>query len=115
MAKLECDLEGDFDEILDAVDKGVSRSISAAEEATSYFHGDDCRIVVRVYERYSFFGGNRVSLTFTLCKIGKRLTCSAISAGGSQAVFFKLNTFGEETFLSVVEKALKPYRKRSEY
>ena len=115
MAKLECDLDGDFDEILDAVGKEVSRSISASEEATSYFHGNDCRVVVRVYERYSFLGRNRVSLTFTLCKIGKRLTCSAISAGGSQAVFIKFNTVGEETFLSVVEKALEPYRKRSEY
>lgn len=114
MAKLERDLTGDFDEILNAVDREISHSVSASQEACSNFSGKDCRVAVRVYERYSFFGGNRVSLTFTLFRSGKRLCCSAVSSGGSRAVFFKINTVGEDSVLAVVEKAVTPYIKRSE-
>mgnify|MGYP000323321732 CR=1 FL=1 len=55
---------------------------------------------VRIFERYSYTGGNRVSLNITLFQNGEEpVHLSAITAGGSQAVFFKLNTFGEEAFL----------------
>lgn len=55
---------------------------------------------VRVFERFSYTGGNRVSLNVTLFQNGEEpVHLSAITAGGSQAVFFKLNTFGEEAFL----------------
>ena len=48
----------------------------------------------------SYTGGNRVSLNVTLFQNGEEpVHLSAITAGGSQAVFFKLNTFGEEAFL----------------
>ena len=114
MAKFECDLTGDFDEILSAVDREISHSVSASTEGSSFFRGHGCRVAVRVYERYSFWGSNRVSLTFTLFETGNRLCCSAISAGGSQAVFFKINTVGEENFLSLAETAVAPYRTRSE-
>ena len=41
-----------------------------------------------------------VSLNVTLFQNGEEpVHLSAITAGGSQAVFFKLNTFGEEAFL----------------
>ncbi|GAB17728.1 hypothetical protein GOEFS_037_00310 [Gordonia effusa NBRC 100432] len=45
-------------------------------------------------------GGNRVSLSITLAGQGNDLFLSAITSGGSQAVFFKMNTMGEEAFLS---------------
>ncbi len=59
----------------------------------------DVRCAVRVYERFSYVGNNRVSLNLTLLGKGEEIFLSAITAGGSQAVFFKLNTFGEEAFL----------------
>lgn len=103
MAKFETWLTGDFDRILDYFDHGIlSGSMSA-----SYEDGSDCtlgttRCAVRVYERYSFSGGNRVSLQLTLMGEGGRLFLSAITSGGSQAVLFKLNTWGEEAFLDCV-------------
>ncbi len=55
---------------------------------------------VRIFERYSYAGGNRVSLNITLFQNGEDpVQLSAITAGGSQAVFFKINTLGEEAFL----------------
>ena len=48
-------------------------------------------------------GGNRLSLTLTLFQnADSPIRLSAITAGGSQAVFFKVNTLGEETFLDEV-------------
>jgi hypothetical protein len=55
---------------------------------------------VLVFERYSMAGGNRLSLSVTLFQDATgSIDCSAITSGGSQAAFFKLNTWGEESFL----------------
>ena len=77
-------------------------SASASYEDGSDFRMGDVRCAVRVYERYSWTGGNRVSLSMTLVGQGRRLFLSAITAGGSQAVIFKINTFGEEAFLDTL-------------
>ena len=58
---------------------------------------------MRVYERYSVVGGNRVSLNLTLAGEGEDLFLSAITSGGSQAMLFKINTWGEEAFLDQVQ------------
>ena len=60
------------------------------------------RCAVRVYERYSWTGGNRVSLSMTLAGSQGEYFLSAITSGGSQGVFLKLNTFGEDAFLSTI-------------
>ena len=100
MAKYERKLFGDFDEVIDAIDAGILRgSLSASREDASDFQRGDVRCAVRVYERYSMLGKNRVSLSVTLFGEGRELFLSAITAGGSQAVLFKINTFGEEAFL----------------
>ena len=60
---------------------------------------------MRVYERYSWLGSNRVSLALTLAGRDGEYFLSAITSGGSQAVFFKVNTFGENAFLSAIREA----------
>jgi len=105
MAKYECRLSGDFGRVLDYFHNGILNGSMSA----SYEDGSDCafgpvRCAVRVYERYSFAGSNRVSLSLTLVGEGDRLFLSAITAGGSQAMFFKLNTWGEEAFLDCVRE-----------
>ncbi|EJF39091.1 hypothetical protein HMPREF1141_0627 [Clostridium sp. MSTE9] len=54
-------------------------------------------------------GGNRVSLNITLIGNGNRLFLTAITSGGSQAVFFKVNTMGEESFLDCVKEIVENY------
>lgn len=108
MAKLEQTLYGNFDQILDRIENGIKdSSISATMEDTSDFYEGNARCSVRVFERYSYMGGNRVSMNVTLFQVGNGpVHLSAITAGGSQAVFFKINTFGEEAFLDKLRELL---------
>lgn len=77
-------------------------------EAGSDFKEGSARCSVRVFERYSMVGGNRLSLTLTLFQNGDEpIRLSAIAAGGSQAVFFKMNTLGEDAFLKDVKQLLE--------
>lgn len=77
MAKLERELNYDFDELLHRI------------------------------ERYSAMGGNRVSLNITLFQNGNGpVKLSAITSGGSQAMLFKINTFGESAFLDRLREIL---------
>lgn len=108
MAKLERTLAGNFDQILARIHSGVmGGSLSATLEDSSDFRDGNARCSVRVFERYSYAGGNRVSMNVTLFQAGDgpvRLT--AITAGGSQALFFKINTWGEESFLDTLRDIL---------
>lgn len=108
MAKLEQRVYGNFDTILQRIEDGIMQgSASASLEEASDFGGGNVRCSVRVFERYSFIGGNRVSLSVTLFQQEEGIVeISGITAGGSQAVFFKVNTFGEEAFLDKLRELL---------
>lgn len=108
MAKLVRTLNTDFSELLSRLESGIlSSSLSASLEERCDWIGDHARCSVRVFERYSAFGGNRLSLTLTLFqKAGGPVSLCAITAGGSQAVFFKINTISEQSFLSELERLL---------
>lgn len=111
MAKFESYLRGNFDEIAGAIHDGILRgSASASYEDGSDFAGPDFRCAVRVYERYSMIGQNRVSLNVTLVQSGGRLFLSAITSGGSQAVLFKINTLGESSFLDCLVDIVRRYQ-----
>ena len=84
-------------------------SMSASYEDESYVQFAGVRCCVRVYERYSWSGGNRVSMTLTLVGDGEELFLSAITAGGSQGMLFKINTWGEEAFLDTLRELVERY------
>ena len=107
MAKLEHRFYGDFDRALDYFHRGIlDASMSASYEDGSDFTAGEVRCAVRVYERYSYMGGNRVSMSLTLVGKGDDLFLSAITSGGSQAMFFKINTWGEEAFLDTLRQLI---------
>ena len=93
MAKIERYINEDFDQLLSKIEDGIiNGSMSATLEDASDFRSGTARC--------SYAGGNRVSLNITLFQNDKDpVQLSAITAGGSQAVFFKINTWGEEAFL----------------
>lgn len=67
MAKYERRLKGSFGEFLD----WIHRDITNGSSSVSYEDGSDIslgnvNIAVRVYERYSMAGGNRVSMNVTI-------------------------------------------------
>ena len=94
-----------FDTLLRKLEHAIPDSSWSAElEAGSDFKEGSARCSVRVFERYSMVGGNRL----TLFQNGDEpIRLSAIAAGGSQAVFFKMNTLGEDAFLEDVKQLLE--------
>ena len=104
MAKLERTIRGNPDEILRIIDHELLEgSISATYEDGSDYTANGVRCSVRVYERYSYAGGNRVSMNITLFGRNDLWHLCAITAGGSRATFFKIDTWGEEAFLEKLE------------
>ena len=103
MAKYERAFTGDFDSALSQLEQAVLDGSASAsyEDGSDYRSGD-----FRCDERYSWTGGNRVSMDLTLVGRGRKLFLSAITSGGSQAMFFKVNTFGEEAFLDTIRKTV---------
>ena len=108
MAILKRTYTGDFDALLEKVKYAVMNGSASA----SFEHGADYRTPtgrcsVMVFERHSYTGGNRVSMNVTLFQAGNGpVQICAITSGGSQAMFWKVNTWGEESFLKTLEKLL---------
>ena len=104
MAKYERRLTGDFDSLVRWLNNDIRNGgISVTYEDGSDVTMGSVRTAVRVYERYSAMGGNRVSMN------ENDLFVSAITSGGSQAMFFKINTIGENTFLGLCENSVEEY------
>ena len=107
MAKIEKRVKGNIFDILKKIESAVmSGSVSASYEDGSNYSHDGFNVAVRVYERYSYTGRNRVSLTLTLAGRDGDYFLSAITSGGSQAVFFKINRWGENAFLDTIRDVI---------
>lgn len=107
MAKLEKSITGNFDEVLERIENGIiNGSLTASLEESSDFESNGVKCSVRVFERYSNAGGNRLSMSVTLFGYGDKLKLSVITSGGSNALFFKVNTWGEEAFLDKIKELL---------
>lgn len=109
MAKLvERGIYEDIHALADRIQRGiVNSSISATMEDMNEMRGADAECIVMVFERYSYLGNNRVSMNVTLFQErGGPVQLTAITSGGSQAMFFKINTFGEEAFLDKLREIL---------
>jgi len=110
MAKYEQILTGNFNDFLSYLDQAIMKgSASASYEDGSDVNLGTIKMAVRVYERYSMMGGNRVSLNITLLGNDQNLFLSAITSGGSQALLFKINTIGEQAFLDQCRSAVEQY------
>lgn len=88
----------------DALANHLDAAIAAGSVSASIEHQDelgigDARMILRTYERYSMMGDNRVTLSVSILAVGDQMEVALTTSGGSQAVFFKLNTFGESAFM----------------
>lgn len=110
MAKFEKTFNGNFEDFVHYIERSVvSGSMSASIEDKSDVFLNDVKIAVRVFERYSAIGSNRVSLNVTIVSKEETITVIAITSGGSQAMFLKVNTFGESSFLTNFERSVNEY------
>ena len=113
MPKYERPLSGDLDDFLAHCQQAIlTASMSASLEESSDIVVDDVRVAVRTFERYSAFGGNRVSMNLVAVGSAGRIAVTAITSGGSQATFWKVNTLGEEAFLDTLVPAVEGYAER---
>lgn len=87
----------------------VSGNLSASLEESSRFVEDNIIVQVDMFERYSFFGKNRVALSVTSIFKDDYIHITAMSSGGSQAVLMKINTVGEESFLNRYIQCVEDY------
>ena len=111
MAKYTDHLQGDFVEIVkfihnDLWQQSASLSLEESYETTV----NDKRVEQRVYERFSYAGGNRASLSVLFTETEDGADVCGISTGGSQAVFFKINTLGEYAFLETLQTAVNHWK-----
>ena len=108
MAKYERTVSGNFSAIVNTLHNAVlNGSVSASLEDESDLSNGPFRCLVRGSERYSWFGDNRVSMTLAVAGTERKYKVTVITAGGSQAVFFKLNRVGEKSFLNTIVDAIE--------
>lgn len=86
-------------------------SATIEDRHQSVINNVQCTILV--FERYSYIGGNRVSMNVTILGYQDYIELIAITAGGSQATFFKVNTWGEEAFLDKIIDPVEEYIKKN--
>lgn len=113
MAKYNYQTQGDFQDLCKYLkDELIRTSMSASLEDEEYSCVNNVNIATLVFERYSYTGGNRLSLNITITEYQNDIRVTAISSGGSQGTFFKFNTLGEESFLSKIVEALDQYKNK---
>lgn len=112
MAKYTKEFTGDFEQFVNYMHKSILEgSMSATFEDRSDYTIGETRLSFLVYERYSYLGNNRVSLSVLVSGNNNNITIDAITSGGSQAMFVKFNTFGEESFLLKLSDAVRNFIK----
>lgn len=113
MAKLEMTIDAKFDELREYIHREImQRSVTASLEEESRWEVNGVCCWVGVFERYSAFGKNRTSINVTLVGQDGNVRLIGAAAGGSSAMFFKINTIGEEAFLDTLREAMAAYADR---
>lgn len=110
MAKLEATLHGDFDAIVADLENTVlNGSASATKEESVQYARNGVRSYLGIFERYSYTGGNRASMSIALFGDDEYSNLCIVTSGGSTGTFFKFNTWGEEAFLDTVSGCVRKY------
>ena len=103
-------LVGSADALSTHLDEAITTgSISASIENGDELSIGDARLIVRTYERYSMTGGNRLTLSVGILAVGDRMEVALTTSGGSEAIFIKINRFGEDAFMAKGLEALEAF------
>lgn len=113
MAQYEAHVSGNYKQIVEFIHKELwqqSTSLSLEEQFSKTVNGK--QVEMRVYERYSYLGGNRASLSVLFIETEDGADICGAATGGSNAVFWKINTFGESAFLETLEIAVSAWNQQ---
>ena len=114
MAKYTTTVGGSLNELVTYIKYNESRlgsTITLEEEITGT--ADSVKYWVGTYERYAVLGENRVSLNVMLIEYSEGVKVIATASGGSQAAFFKINTWSEDNFLNDFVSIIETYVKKA--
>lgn len=115
MAKHVTTVPGTIDELRSFLEHNAPRlgfTISLEEEIPGSVDG--IKYLICTYERYAVLGENRVSLNVTMMEYSEGVRVVATASGGSQAAFFKINTWSEGNFLDDFVSVIDAYKSKRE-
>lgn len=107
MAKFERTLTGDFNRIIDELDRaimGSAMSMNLVDE--SNYKSGDVQVAMRVYDKYFMRNSSRASLSLTVVDEGSRIYITAIGAGGGQGIIFNFSWGAESELVDIVQDCL---------
>lgn len=109
MATLRKEFKGNFEETIEVIKDAIHKSYTASTEDEIFEEVNGVRIWFGVFERYSLIGENRLSMSVNIVEINNDIRLNIVTSGGSQGAFFKINTWGEESFLETIIEPLRLY------
>lgn len=110
MAKYTAEISGEiFAAVTEIETLLTQKSATFSVEEESFQTFGENKMIAKAYERYSYFGGNRVGMTVIFVETNQKISITAFSVGGSRAMIFKINTWGENEFLSTLAEAVNDY------
>ena len=111
MAKYEEKICGCFDELLTRLDNGMLKGSASANlvDATN-FKSENVDCAVRLYERLSLLGNNRIGMSITLLGHRDEVFVSAITFCSHRAADKSINTPGEQSFLQHAIDIFEDYK-----
>ena len=97
MGKVEKTLQGDLDTISRKIDAGVCSNCPLTKKRHEWTgEADGAKCIVKVFEKYADTQeGNHYSMTVVLFETGEEIKLWAVTAGGSNALFFNPCDAGE--------------------
>jgi hypothetical protein len=112
MAKYTTTAAGSRDELaafIKTYSQTMGTTVSVEDEI--FGRADSVKYWVGTFERYAFMGNGRSSLTVILLEHGGSVDVIATASGGSGAMFFKVNTWSEQSFLDDFIALMDRYNK----
>lgn len=108
MAKYEKVIMGQFEQVVNYLQKDIERSAMTMNlvEASNYSSGQT-NIAVRVYDKYFMRNESRASLSLTVVGDGNEVFISAIGAGGGKGIFFNFSLGAEDDMVEVVRRSVE--------
>lgn len=108
MAKFEFRTIGDFEQIVNALDRAILKSaLTMRLVDESRIVCRNARVVVRVYDQYFMRNSSRAALTLTVVEADGEVAISAIGSGGGTGAVFNFSYGAESKMVGVVEEAVR--------
>lgn len=113
MASISKSYRGKIEDSIEVIKNAIHKSSSASTEDEIIEEVKGVKIWLGVFERYSMIGENRLSMSVNIIENNNDIILNAVASGGSQGIFFKINTWGEESFLQTIMEPLDKHIEES--